>query len=112
MTLSDVARLAKRPARGRQALMTLRQRFPGGPEAATAAFLLGRMGGDGEAAGWFRTYLREAPGGALRREASGRLLEALSRGGDAAAAAEAARAYLKQYPRGPHAPLAERLARP
>jgi hypothetical protein len=112
MTLSDVARIGKRPARARQALLTLRERFPGDAQAATAAFLLGRMAGGREAAQWFQLYLREAPSGALRREASGRLLEALSQSGDAAAASEAARAYLKQYPNGPHAPLAERLARP
>jgi TolA-binding protein len=109
MTLAETARLGKHPARARQALVALRDRFPGDPQASTAAFYLGRMSGDREAAEWFRTYLREAPGGALRREASGRLLEALSRGGDTAAAADAARSYLKQYPHGPHASLAASL---
>ena len=112
MTLSEAARLGRRPARARQALLVLRERFPGDAQASTAAFFLGRMAGDREAVSWFRAYLREAPSGALRREASGRLLEALSRSGDGAAASEAARSYLKQYPRGPHAALAERLARP
>ncbi len=112
MALSETARLGNRPARARQALLALRDRFPGDAQASTAAFYLGRMAGDREAAQWFRTYLREAPGGALRREASGRLLEVLSRSGDTAAAADAARSYLKQYPHGPHAPLAARVAPP
>jgi TolA-binding protein len=112
MTLSEAARLSRHPARARQALVALRDRFPGNAQAATAAFYLGRMTGDREAVAWFRAYLREAPGGALRREASGRLLEALSRSGDTAGATDAARAYLKQYPRGPHAPLAERIVHP
>ena len=45
----------------------------------------------------------------LARDATGRQMEALSRAGDAAAAARVADEYLRQYPRGPHAPLARTL---
>lgn len=113
MTLSETARFAKRGGRSRRALLALRDRFPADVQAPMAAFLLGRMAGsDGEAIRWFRVYLGEAHNGALHREASGRLLEALDRSSGREAAREAARAYLTHYPRGPHASLAQRILGP
>jgi len=112
--LSDLARYGRDYDDSAAALRLLRQRFAGSRQAAQAAFALGKLefdqdGSYAEAAGWFRTYLRERPGGALAREASGRLLEATVRSGDNAAARELAAAYLRDFPDGPHAALANSL---
>jgi transmembrane sensor len=112
--LSDLARYGRDYDAAAQALHILRQRFGGSRQAAHAAFALGKLqfdqdGSYSEAAWWFRTYLREQPGGALAREASGRLLEATSRTGDSAAARELAVQYLREYPNGPHAALANTI---
>jgi transmembrane sensor len=106
LTLAEVCRFSGHAGEAAQILTRLRQRFPGTDDAATAAFELGR---DGGGASWFRAYLAERPNGALALEASGRLLEALSRSGDRAAAHDAARAYLSRYPNGPHAAFARQL---
>lgn len=112
--LSDLARYGRDYDAAAQALHLLRQRFGGSRQAAQAAFALGKLqfdqdGSYSEAAWWFRTYLREQPGGVLAREASGRLLEATSRSGDASTARELAAQYLREYPSGPHAALANTL---
>jgi hypothetical protein len=112
--LADVARHARAARETRHALLTLRRRFPGTDEAALAAFTLGRMEFDGRgsargASEWFRTYLRERPGGAMTREALGRLIEAFRAAGDFPAARDVARRYLREYPSGPHAELASRV---
>ena len=112
--MADVARYGKRPEQAILALTTLRQRFPGTGQASLAAFTLARVHFDqrrayDEAARWFRTYLKEQPGGALAREAQGRLMEALDRAGDRAAAAQLAKSYLATNPDGPHARLARAL---
>jgi len=113
--LADAARLAGDLARATAVLGALRRRFAGSPQAAQAAFTLGRIAFDrrgayGEAARWFGAYLAEAPSGPLAREAAGRRMEALSRSSDAAGARAAAEQYLGRYPSGPHAELARRLA--
>ena len=112
--MADVARYGKRPDQAILALTTLRQRFPGTGQASLAAFTLARVHFDqrrayDEAARWFRTYLKEQPGGALAREAQGRLMEALDRAGDRAAATQLAKSYLVTNPDGPHARLARSL---
>jgi len=114
LLLSDLARYGRDYDAAAQALHLLRQRLGGSRHAAQAAFALGKLqfdqdGSYSEAAWWFRTYLREQPGGALAREASGRLLEATSRSGDGSAARELAAQYLRDYPNGPHAALANAL---
>jgi TolA-binding protein len=106
LTLAEVCRFTGHAREAAQILTRLRQRFPGTDDAATAAFELGR---DGGGVSWFRAYLAERPNGALALEASGRLLEALSRSGDRAAARDAASAYLSRYPNGPHAAFARQL---
>ncbi len=106
LTLAEVCRFTHHAGEAAQLLTRLRQRFPGTDDAATAAFELGR---DGGGASWFRAYLAERPNGALALEASGRLLEVLSRSGDRAAARDAASAYLSRYPNGPHAAFARQL---
>jgi len=113
--LGDAARLTGDAARAVEAFSALRRRFPVDEQAAEAAFLLGiitfdKQGAHAEAARWFATYLRERPRGRLAREAAGRLLEARLRSGDKALAREAARAYLRDFPGGPHAEVARAAA--
>lgn len=113
LSLAEASRFAGHSERASQALATLRSRFGGSEDAAVAAFQLGRLSSNGrQAADWFRTYLREQKRGELAREASGRLLEALSRSGDRAAAQAAASDYLETYPHGPHAAFARKLLNP
>ena len=114
LTLSEAARFAGRPERARSALAAIRQRFHGQAPASVATFTLGRMAFDSSkdylgAARWFRTYLSEQPNGSLAREAAGRLIESLQRGGDLAGAQTAARQYLQQYPNGPQSRLARQI---
>ncbi|MDI1428532.1 FecR domain-containing protein [Polyangium sorediatum] len=113
--LGDAARLTGDTARAVEAFSALRRRFPADEQAAEAAFLLGiiafdKQGAHAEAARWFATYLRERPRGRLAREAAGRLLEARLRSGDKPLAREAARAYLRDFPGGPHAEVARAAA--
>jgi hypothetical protein len=110
LTLAEVCRFAGHGGEAVTVLTKLRQRFAGSDAAAVAAFQLGRAAGSGaEGARWFGTYLRERPGGSLAREASGRLLEALDRSGDHAAAVRAAQSYLARYPAGPHSAFARQI---
>jgi transmembrane sensor len=113
VALGDIARLAGHPTEARRAYLQART----APGTSMAAYGLGLTAFDQahnypEAAKWFRTYLRERPGGALRREALGRLMEALRRSGDLTGARRVAQQYLEDYPSGTHAPLARRLIRP
>jgi TolA-binding protein len=114
MGLADGARLSGNAEPAAAALLELRKRFPNDPRCGAAAFLLGKISFDqtrdyAAAARWFSTSLREQPSGSLAREASGRLIEALSRSGDSAGARRAAQEYLLRYPDGPHANLAHSL---
>jgi hypothetical protein len=106
MGLARAARLAGRLDISGAALLSCRRRFAGTPDAAMAAYLLGRNAAPAEAARWFSTYLSEQPDGSLAREASGRLMEAHFRSGLREAARADARAYLLRYPSGPHADFA------
>ncbi|MGC4088956.1 MAG: FecR domain-containing protein [Polyangiaceae bacterium] len=110
VSLCDVAHFTTHAAEARRCFSAIRTRFAGRPEAATAAFQLGRLSTtQQEAARWFRTYLSEQPSGRLAREASGRLLEALAALGDSHAAHEQAERYLSLYPDGVHAQFARSL---
>jgi transmembrane sensor len=113
LTLGSTARLAGRADRAREAYLAARRRFPNSAEAGISAFSLGRLASDAghasDAIGWFKRYLTEQPGGPLAREAAGRLIELLRQTGDEARAREAAESYLKRYPTGPHAALAQSL---
>lgn len=109
LALAEVCRFSGHPSEATQVLSRLRARFPGADDAATAAFQLGREADDATAATWFRRYLDERPNGSLAPEASGRLLEALTRSGDRRGAERAAADYLARYPDGGHAAFARRL---
>jgi hypothetical protein len=108
LALADAARLFGSANRGATALRVLRQRFPRSPEAATAAFTLGRIAFEqrraySEAVTWFASYLREQPSGPLMGDAVGRLMEARLRAGDHAGARTDAEQYLRRFPEGPYA---------
>jgi ferric-dicitrate binding protein FerR (iron transport regulator) len=109
LALAEVCRFSGHASEATRVLGRLRTRFPGADDAATAAFQLGREADDASAATWFRTYLKERPNGSLAPEASGRLLEALSRSGDREGAKSAATSYLARYPSGVHAAFARQL---
>src|SRR4051812_41028313 len=107
LALADAARLSNQTPRAVEALLALRQRFPGSTSAATGAFSLGRLafekrGAYAEAARWFATYLDEQPRGPLMGDAVGRLMEARNRAGDRAAARRDAERYLQRFPEGPY----------
>jgi transmembrane sensor len=112
LLLGDAARLVGYGARAQQAYLAARERIAGGDRTAYAIGLVAFDGAHdyAEAAKWFETYLRENATGPLRREAAGRLLEALQRSGQTERASQFAQSYLAEYPSGPHAPLARQLA--
>jgi transmembrane sensor len=114
LALADAARLSGHTARAVGALTTLRQRFPSSPDAATAAFSLGRIaferrGAYPEAVRWFTAYLAELPQGPLMGDAVGRLMEARQRAGDRTGARADAEQYLHRFPEGPYAPEARAM---
>jgi TolA-binding protein len=114
VALGDAARYTGRLPRAIEAYQAVRKRFPGHERSAVAAFALGRIAFDqradyADAARWFRTYLSEQPGGRLDRDALGRLMESLSRGGDVTGARNEAKRYVERYPTGPHSEMARRL---
>jgi transmembrane sensor len=114
LALADAARLSDQTPRAVEALLTLRQRFPGTTSAATGAFSLGRLaferrGAYAEAARWFATYLDEQPHGPLMGDAVGRLMEARNRAGDGPAARRDAERYLQRFPEGPYAGTARAI---
>ncbi len=113
--LADAARLGGSASRARQALLTLRRRFPTVAAAQVGAFRLGRLAvaqhNYAEAATWFETYLKSAPSGALAAEAAGRLIETRARSGNRAGAEAAARDYLARFPGGAYESVARALLR-
>ena len=110
MALGDCARLAGRVALARRAYLMIRQRGAGTPQAALAAFHLGRFAFPSAASvPWFERYMTESPNGSLAREALGRAMEAHHRSGNRQAAKTWATRYLSRYPGGPHSTLARKL---
>jgi transmembrane sensor len=114
LALADAARLSGHTARATEALLILRQRFPNGRSAGTAAFALGRIayerrGAYAEAARWFRTYVDEQPKGPLMGDAVGRLMESRRRAGDMVGAREDAERYLGRFSDGPYAGAARAI---
>ena len=113
LALGDAARLAGSAARAEQAYTAARGKLPGGGRASYGLGLVAfdQRGDFAGAARWFQTYLREQPGGSLRAEATGRLLESLHRAGRQQEARKLAEQYLSRYPNGAQAPLARQLVR-
>lgn len=111
LLLADVARLGGAPQKARGVLLSLRNRFAGHTNAATAAFTLGRMAQEQEhddrrAMQWYRTYLKEEPQGRMAEGARARLLKAALRVGSPAEKEQAARDYLARHPTGSSAAVA------
>lgn len=109
LRFAQVGKLSGHRDAHHDALTACRDRFAKSPQAALAAFELGRSAPPSEAIAWFEAYLREDPRGPLAREASGRLLEANALAGHDAAARKAAQEYLAKYPDGPAASMARRV---
>lgn len=114
LLLGDAARLSGETRAARHIYERVRSLHPGSDAAAAAAFACGRLQFDqraaySDAARWFELYLREREAGPLAREARGRLVEALVKSGQHAAATRAAQTYLSTYPTGPHAAFARRV---
>jgi hypothetical protein len=114
LLLADAARFAGKPGPARQVFQALRARFPADTRAGDAVFGLGILAQDagGEprvAVRRFEEYLARWPAGALAREARGRLIEALEKGGRRTEARRASARYLAEHPDGPHAAFARRL---
>lgn len=104
--LADAARLRGDAPKAKRTYEKIRRRFPGTPQAAKSAFVLGRMAegsSPDEAASWFEKAMHEP---AYAQEAHGRLLELERRRGNAARAEALARSYLTAHPNGPHAAFA------
>ena len=112
LALGDAARLSGSAARAQQAYGAAHAKLPGGGRSSYSLGLVAfdQRGDFASAARHFETYLREQPGGSLRAEATGRLMESLQRSGRAADARRGAEQYLKHYPGGPQAALARKLA--
>jgi hypothetical protein len=114
LLLADVARLGGAPQKARGVLLSLRNRYPGHTNSATAAFTLGRMAQEQEhddrrAMQWYRTYLKEEPRGRMAEGARARLLKAALRVGSRAEKEQAAKDYLAQHPTGSSAAVARSM---
>lgn len=116
LLLANAARFSGDGKRAKQALLKLRERFPGRAAAELAALYLARLSEDVEknpaqAVVWLRAFLQEAPTGDLAEGARANLLSILLRRGDAAGARAVARDYLRYHPEGPHAAQARSIER-
>jgi hypothetical protein len=114
LLLANSARYSGATARARQALLKLRERFPGRPAADLAALYLARIAEQAEnrpqeAVRWLRTFLSESPTGDLAQSARASLLGILSAQGDTAGARAVAEDYLRYHPEGPLAEQARSL---
>lgn len=114
LLLANSARYSGATARARQALLKLRERFPGRPAADLAALYLARIAEQAEnrpqeAVRWLRTFLSESPTGDLAQSARASLLSILSAQGDTAGARAVAEDYLRYHPEGPLAEQARSL---
>jgi FecR protein len=110
--LADAARYVGRNDVARRALVAERERFPGSPEARSAAFLLGRLdeaGAPAQAVAWYDRYLAESPSGPLAGEALGRKMLTLRKTSGTSGARPAAEEYLRRFAGGPFADAAEEI---
>ena len=116
--LADVARLSGHPADAEAPLERILADHAADPQAALAAFALGRLELDslqkpGRAAAAFARALELGVPQTLREDLRARLVEAYLRVGDRAAARSAAREYEREFPNGRYARSIEsRLSEP
>lgn len=116
LLLANAARFSGEGRRAKQALLKLRERFPGRAAAELAALYLARLAEDvdhnpAQAIVWLRAFLQESPTGDLAQGARANLLALLLRRGDQVGARAVARDYLRYHPEGPHAAQARSLER-
>ena len=116
LLLANAARFSGDGKRAKQALLKLRERFPGRAAAELAALYLARLAEDVErnpaqAVVWLRAFLQESPTGDLAQGARANLLAILLRRGEQAGARAVARDYLRYHPEGPHAAQARSIDR-
>jgi transmembrane sensor len=107
LALADVARLSGHPVEAVAPLERILSDFAHDPQAPLAAFALGRLELDAldaprAAASALERALALGVPRSLREDVRARLVEALDRGGDRAAARGAAQAYLREFPSGRH----------
>ena len=114
VALSDAARYTRHRELAREALLTLRRRFPGSTDARVAALSLGRLAeaqGDSRTAlSWLDLYLTEAPSGTYASEALGRKMKLVQELSGSAAARPLAGDYLRRFPSGTYAQAAHAIA--
>lgn len=110
--LADSARYARRTALAKRVLLAERKRFPASRAARDAAFFLARLAEDegGGALEWYDRYLSESPRGTYAPQALGRKMLLVHAQQGAGAARPLAAEYLAQYPNGPHAASARKIA--
>jgi len=114
--LADAARYDHRPALARRALLAMRERFAGSPEARDAAFFLGGLAEDAGGAGgvaldWYDRYLDENGRGRYAAQALGRKMVMTQKVKGIEAARPMADEYLSRFPEGPYAAAARKLMR-
>lgn len=112
--LGNAARFNGNWALAQRAYLSARSSSDAGARSLSAYYLarvaLDGQGNGGEATRWFRTYLREAPGGELSASARARLMDLLEKSGDHAAARKVAAEYVAMHPNGPHLDRAKRMS--
>lgn len=114
--LADAARYGHRPVLARRALLAMRERFAGSPEARDAAFFLGGLAEDtggpgGVALDWYERYLGENGRGRYAPQALGRKMVMTQKLKGTDAARPLADEYLSRFPDGPYAAAARKLMR-
>jgi hypothetical protein len=113
-SLADAARYTGRGELAEKCLLALRQRFPTGPYAAAAAFMLGRThetrNRPTTAQRWYETYLAESPDGEFAAEALAGKMRAVTTTRGPASAKPLALEYLRRYPQGVHVKTARKIA--
>jgi hypothetical protein len=117
--LADAARYGHRAALARRALLAMRERFSGLPEARDAAFFLGGLAEDaGTADGqnsaaldWYDRYLGENSRGRYAAQALGRKMVMTQKLKGIEAARPIADEYLSRFPDGPYTTAAHKVMR-
>lgn len=111
--LANAARYRQRTALARDALLSLRRRFPRSPRALDAMYLLGRVeesrGAVTAAESWYDEYLALAGHGTYVSEALGRKMTIVGSSLGAARARPLAERYLQSFPTGSYAGAARAL---
>ncbi len=112
--LGNAARYTSQRGRARQAMLAVRDRFPGRPAAGLAALYLARISEQLDrdpkaAARWLRVFLAESPTGSLAADARASLMSILLASGDTGGATAVARDYLRFHPTGAVADRARAL---